>query len=559
MKRVLGVLAIAATLSAGCSENLLRNGSDDLSAETVWDKFVIGAVKHYKDRPVIFEIENEPEFDRWLDHKLGDEYAKFTIRTAKLIRAHAPKMKIMVDNVYGIPSPVNGHFFKAGGLKFIDVMSWHDYHEGWLADAQSIRRMRLNMDEAGGTPVELWFNEGWAFTNTAVDEPIACTHLTAAQSVNAHADCVAEMSVSGQKKTILFHLAYEEHGQSFWDYSGPGQMLWDWYGYPLPLAAMWNVLNHHIGISEEVGFVQPPGANIAVFQDLRNMCGVCILYADRESKIDATVDLAVLLGNAPFEKSTLLVEDIMGNVQSAPQKLVLSKTGRPVILYASNNMPGTAFFQAFQPLDRKNASFVTTEAPGAAAIYRLPASWEGIANGKADGNPLLASGLPVWRLDGVFPDRFIMAGNYNPLTWNGTEWRQIGHEQGGQPAIRIANGAVDFSVRGPATGKGLEFQKIAAVVFIAPKSGIYKVSGTAKSKPWEGGAKIYRLAILKKDTQRAAEVKVLELPRDGSRVPFELSLELTAGHEIVFLPLMPDWHNTTTTHIEDLKITAPNP
>ena len=193
---------------------------DDLTIETAWDKFVKAAATHFKGQSVIFEIENEPEFDKW--EKFHPEYAQFNIRTAKLIRATDPAAKIMVNNVYGIPSPVNAAFFKAGGLKYIDVVSWHDYHAGWLSDAQGIKRMRQNMDEAGGKHVEIWFNEGWAYTNTAVDEPIACTHLTAAESTNAHAASVAEMTIAGQEKTILFHTGYEDHGQSFWDYSGPG-------------------------------------------------------------------------------------------------------------------------------------------------------------------------------------------------------------------------------------------------------------------------------------------------------------------------------------------------
>ena len=62
--------------------------------------------------------------------------------------------------------------------------------------------------------------------------------MLAAESTNAQACSVAEMTVSGQEKTILFHTGYEDHGQSFWDYSGPGTLLWDWYGYPLPLVAI---------------------------------------------------------------------------------------------------------------------------------------------------------------------------------------------------------------------------------------------------------------------------------------------------------------------------------
>ena len=357
---------------------------DDLGVETVWDTFVKGAVEHYRGRSVIYEIENEPDLGSWRDFK--PQYARFTLRTAKLIRRTDLKAKIMVNNVYGIPSAENAAFFAAGGLRHIDVMSWHDYHEGWLADASSIRRMRQNLDEAGGGHVEIWFNEGWAFSNTAVDEPIACTRLTSAQSCNAIMDSVAEMSVNGQEKTILFHTAYEKHGMSFWDYSGPGTMLWDWYNFPLPLAAAWNVMTHHIGISDEVGFVRPPGADFCVFDDLRNGRGVMIAYADRDAKEDAVVEL-------PDFGAALTAEDIMGNARAAPRTLVLSKTGRPVILYSDARTPGRAFLEKLAPMDRKNASFVS--GGGAMPSWSLPLAWEGARKGSAEGNPIVVERRPV--------------------------------------------------------------------------------------------------------------------------------------------------------------------
>jgi len=725
---------------------------DDLKIETAWDKYVRAAVTHFKGKSVVFEISNEPEFDKW--EKFYPEYAKFTIRTAKLIRATDPAAKIMVNNVYGVPSAVNAAFFKAGGLKFIDIVSWHDYHGGWLTDAQGIKRMKQNMDEAGGKHVELWFNEGWAYTNTAVDEPLACTNLTAAQSTNAHADSVAEMTVAGQEKTILFHTGYETHGQSFWDYSGPGQMLWDWYGYPLPLVAMWNVLNHHIGISDEVGFVRPPGANFTIFQDVRNGRGVMIAYADRESKQDVAVHLPL---------PGLQAEDIMGNPLVIPSEIfggpggkggstvTLSKTGRPVVLYASNKTPGKTFLTALEPLDRKNASFVSVASgaapsfrlppawegkakgesegsvamaggkpvwkleqlwpadwkkrenfrpmtwtgtdwnvkeggfggqPGAAlkdgvlsfgtraphgpdndrhlrtagltfvapqagtfalhgnaaakmwdsknkttlhllkktaagvekvggvtvphggetslegqsvalaageeltllpqidgqfaggdlklkefsvslgdakaaagAGYRLPAAWEGATKGSANGNPIAAGGQPIWRLDRLYPEDAIMTANYSPLVWGGTVWIAPDHSQGGHPSAKVENGTVSFGALGPWGGNEFNFPKIPALAFIAPESGIYKVTGTAKSKPWDGGAKTIPLSLRKKDTQRAAEVKTIQLPRDGTAVPFEAEVELTTGHELLFVPMMHGLdNNASNITIENLAI-----
>jgi hypothetical protein len=553
---------------------------------------------------------------------------------------------------------------------------------------------------------------------------------------------VAELTVNGQDKTVMFHTAYENHGMSFWDYSGPGTMLWDWYSYPLPLVAAWNVLNHHIGISEKVAFVRPPNANVCIFQDHRNGRGVMIAYADRESMADATMEL-------PEFGTPLVAEDIMGNSVPAPRQLVLSKTGRPVILYAaSGKISGKDFADKLAALDRKNASFVSTGGSGAPAwslppswegtqkgkpdgsvaradgkpvwkleqvwppdwkkpenfrpmvwtgiswnvteggfggqpgaslngrslsfgtraphgkppqrrtagltfvapkageyrlsgtaecriwdgknktvlrllhksadgvkevdhlviphggsvslealhvslaageeftllpeiegafaggdcklldlrvtlgdapgtpvgppVFRLPASWEGVKKGSTDGNPVTAGGKPVWRIDRVYPDQHIMAENYSPAPWSGTEWHPEDHQQGGQPSARVENGTAKLSVSGP--WKGIEFQKIAAVVFIVPKDGVYRVRAQANSKPWSGGAKTFRLVVLKKDTQHAADVKAFDLPRNGTSVQLDFTVELTAGHELVFLPLIPDWNNATTITIDGLTI-----
>jgi hypothetical protein len=404
--------------------------------------------------------------------------------------------------------------------------------------------MRQNLDEAGGQNVAIWFNEGWAFTNTLVDEPIACTRLTSAQSCNAIADSVAELTVNGQEKTILFHTAYEKHGMSFWDYSGPGTMLWDWYNYPLPLAAAWNVLAHHIGVSTAVGFARPPGANFCVFDDLRNGRGVMIAYADRDARTDATLAL-------PDFGAPLIAEDIMGNAAPAGSALTLSKTGRPTLLYTAAKTPGRTLLEKLAPLDRKHAGFVSS-GTGQPQTWRLPASWEGARKGHPDGNPIAADGKPVWRIDCIYPDKHHLVENYAPAPWDGTAWHPTEHQQGGQPSVKIENGNARLSVAGP--WQNNEFQKIAAVVFLVPKDGTYRVQAKAHSKPWTGGAKKFRLAVLKKDAQRAAEVQGFDLPRSGEAVELDFKVELTAGHELVFLPLMPDWNNATNTTIEGLTI-----
>lgn len=700
---------------------------NDLTPQTSWDKYMVETARHYKGRAVIYEIENEPEFDGWDNFK--DEYALFTTRSARLLKSVDPTCKVMVNNTYGIPSPINDHFLRKGGGKYIDIISWHDYHEGWLATGTDIQRMKNRLEALGCGHIEIWFNEGWAYTNTIVDEPaLALTNHTAAQSTNALVNSIAEMTVNGQEKTIIFHSGYEQHGMSFWDYYGPGTMLWDFYDYPLPLVPAWNTLIHHIGLSKPVAWVRPEGANFCIFDDLRNGRGVAVAYADREAKNDVKIEL-------PFASS--IAEDCMGNTAPINKTLTLSKTGRPVFLYLANKANGQWLKEQLAPLDRKNASFVSAgsfrlpptwegakietsegnpalangkpiwqlnqiwppdptknenyrpliwrngwwvtqgndfggqpkvemrdsairmefraahgepraeriaglsfivpqggifqfsgtvgmrlwdgnvpvrlsllkkNAGGAGEIasielknngtvplnqnialqvgeelvivprpggaftggeitlrdlklsldgggtlsYKLPRTWEGNQRGSAQGNPIQVENKPIWRLDQIWPDDPTIARHYTPLWWTGTEWAPEKNGFGGQPMAKVADGKFSIAARGSWTGQ--EGQRIAGLIFIAPQSGTYRVIGKAFSKPWEGGAQTFKLGVFKKDTQRATPEKTFNLPRNGEIVPLDFTIELTAGHELAFVPLMPDWHNATNTTIEELSI-----
>jgi len=74
------------------------------------------------------------------------------------------------------------------------------------------------------------------------------------------------------------------------------------------------------------------------------------------------------------------------------------------------------------------------------------------------------------------------------------------------------------------------------------------------TRPWSGESKTFKLAVMKKDTQRAAEVGSIQLPRDGQAIPLDLEVELTSGHELVLLPLVPDWNNATNITLADLTV-----
>lgn len=493
---------------------------EDLSIQTARDKYIVESVKHYRGRAVVFEIENEPEFDGWGPYQT--EYVKFTTRTARLIKQTDPKALVMVNNVYGIPSGVNAPLLASGAGKYIDIISWHDYHEGGLSSGVDMQRMKNRLKEMGCGHIEIWFNEGWAYTNTSVDEPaLALTNHTAAQSTNAMVSSLAELTVNGQEKTIIFHTAYEEHGMSFWDYYGPGTMLWDFYDYPMPLVAAWNTLIHHIGLSTPVAWVRPPGANFCVFEDLRNKRGVLVAYADREAKNDVTLTL-------PFQNA--VVEDCMGN--AAPiqgNKLVLPKNGRPVFIYTSNKTPGKVLSARLLPLDRKNASFV---AQGGTA-FRLPPTWEGTATNTADGNPAQAAGKPIWKLSQVWPPDVTKVANYRPLVWRNGWWKAPANDSGDQPKAEMRDGALRVEFRA-ATGEP-QAERIAALSFIAPQAGTYSLSGDAALKLWDGEVPV-RLQLLHKTKNVAVEVGSINLARDR-RVPLDgIAVRLGAGDELVLVP-----------------------
>ncbi|HEX3135774.1 MAG TPA: hypothetical protein VHX44_19585, partial [Planctomycetota bacterium] len=511
---------------------------EDLSVITAWNHYVLKAVDHYRGRPLVYEIENEPEFDHW--DNFTDEYARFTIRTAKLIKRTDPKARVMVNNVYGIPSALNHRLLELGGSKVIDIISWHDYHDGWLADGMALKRMKANLTALGAEQIEIWFNEGWAFTNTVVDEPLACTHLTSAQSTNAMVDSISELTVNGQDKTVLFHNGYEQHGMSFWDYSGPGTMLWDWYGNPLPLVPAWNVMSHHLGLSQTLGQVRPAGANLCVFQDLRSDRGVMVAYADRDVLADVTVEL-------PFDG--LIAEDAMGRAQPLTgSTLTLAKSGRPVFLYDAKRTPGRDYLQAVERLDRKHASFV-----GSGGAVSLPLVWAGTANGSGDGNPAMADGHAVWRLDQVYPPDPSVPGNYRPLTWKDGWWIAAKDGFGGQPKTEQRDRGIRMEFR--ASHSAAPGEKLCGLVFIATNAGAYHLTGSAELRLWDGG-NATRLTLWHKTASAAKQLASTPL-KSGER--FDLSAwsaTLAAGDELVLLPRIDGMFTGGDVTLRDLSVTS---
>lgn len=520
---------------------------DDLTVMTAWDRYVKAAVENFRGKSVVFQISNEPGHDKWMKdgNNLAAEYVKFNLRTARLIKQTDPKAQVSVNNVYLNPCPENGKLLDSKDLKNFDVWSWHDYRAGRLGDETTMKRMLSMLKGAQGEHLETWFTEGWAFTNTLVDQPPGPTHLTSLESTHAIMNSVAELTACGHDKMVLFHLMYGQHGMSFWDYSGPGVMIYDWYSYPTALVGGWNVLCHHIGLSEQIGFARPPGGNFCVFTDKRNDRGVMIAFADPNAKEDATINLPI---------AGLTAEDIQGNpVKWDGKKLTLSKTGRPVVLFTAKGGTGKHLLAALEPMDRKHLGFVST-GEGGTKIYKLPDVWEGTTKKSSEGNPAMSSGKPVWRVDHLFPNDAIMPGNYKPMVWGNQRWEAPDHQQGGHPSLELKNGVLRMGTMGPWSGE-FNYKKQTALTFIVPDSGQYRIRFTAHSEPWGGTKADAFISVMKRDEQRVGEVKKFALKADKTRVDVDIEVDAARGHELVILAEMPNPNGSTNITLTDLTVT----
>jgi hypothetical protein len=95
---------------------------------------------------------------------------------------------------------------------------------------------------------------------------------------------------------------------------------------------------------------------------------------------------------------------------------------------------------------------------------------------------------------------------------------------GGQPSVKIAGGVPDFSSRGGWGGGGSEpGNKRAALLFVAPATGTYKVSGSVRSFVWEGDkAAGANLSILKHDKATGKITRVTQTAAPNEKpTPFE--------------------------------------
>lgn len=203
------------------------------------------------------------------------------------------------------------------------------------------------------------------------------------------------------------------------------------------------------------------------------------------------------------------------------------------------------------------------EKPAASAVskpagktYKAPEFFDGEENGKPSGNPLEVGGKPTWRMDQIWPDDPLKRENYKPMNWANDAWRGA-YEFGGQPSAKVEAGKIMLGIRGGWGGEGsMPGNKMAALVFIAPAKGTYTVSGIARAGVWQGDKAAASLSLMKGDSKagKVTRIRSLATPSDTDVTLENIEVELDAGQELIFAPIVTQMYTAANLELRDLKV-----
>ncbi len=493
----------------------------DFTIVTSWDTFVTKTVAHFAGRVDTWEIANEPDIhDQWK----SDIYTAFTKRTYRLVKQANPQAKVLVNVTWPGASWWTRDFIKRGGLAAFDVHSFHNYTAGQICGPGDIRDLSTLFQSFGGkeSKREIWFNEGWTYVPTSIDYPsLPIVDVPPATVAHNIVRSAVELTSAGMQKLICFHIGYDHHGRSWWDWVGSGTEWWDDHGNPTVAVSAWNTLCHHLGLSEPVAIVHADGAVIHVFQDMRNKRGVAVAWAT-----GPTVSL-------PIAGKTGERWDCMGRGETLRQEkqvlnLSLPANGVP-IFFIIDQLDGARLAALLQTLVQVDARLVAGAIPAPERVIGDE------VNGTA-GNPVLLAQQPTWRLARVWPADPHGASNYVDLRWSGTQWFDPEHSHGGQPSIAIADHAIELSARSR-WGGDQAADKLPALIFMPPHPGTWQVSATVQANIWAGNSSVTLTVLaINRAADRTRVLNTLTITESRKDQVLDTTVVLEAGEELAWVP-----------------------
>ena len=194
-----------------------------------------------------------------------------------------------------------------------------------------------------------------------------------------------------------------------------------------------------------------------------------------------------------------------------------------------------------------------------AQTYSLPEEWAGVKLGEKTNNPLEVGGKPMWKAVNIWPDSVTDPENYKELVWGGKQWVSPNPEEqsyGGQPSIQPGEYTVDIGNRsgwGDSTSS-----KLGALIFIAPKTGAYKVKGSYMVDTWEGDQANAEVSVRMIDRAKGLTNKVTDLESGERRVwmPMEFEVTLEEGQELAFITTFRAMHVASGLSLRELELTV---
>ena len=219
---------------------------------------------------------------------------------------------------------------------------------------------------------------------------------------------------------------------------------------------------------------------------------------------------------------------------------------------------------AARPQDFAAAGSVAVTLPAQTETFLLPDDWKGRDADALANNPIIVAGQPRWRFERVWPPDPMPSANYQPLVWRRDRWVAAEHVHDWQPGLFIdADRGLVFGVRGPwGPGGGVNEGlggKWPALVFVAPRTGHYLLTGRAEFKQWQGDPYTARLIILKRDKSAARLMPLADVAVGREENLTELSLNnvmLNEGQELVLVVQIEASNTSGEVRLKDLRIVA---
>jgi len=143
-------------------------------ARAAFARFAAAAVTHYKGKPILWEIWNEPNGGFWKPQANAAEYGRLALETARAIKEADPNATVLAPGTAGIPLDFLESVFQVGLLRYVDAVSLHPYRddrpESAAGDYPAVRRLIRKYAPTGKTVPLVSSEWGYSAVNVTAEQ-----------------------------------------------------------------------------------------------------------------------------------------------------------------------------------------------------------------------------------------------------------------------------------------------------------------------------------------------------------------------------------------------------